>query len=202
MSRLETVVIRTGTANLASVLAALGRLGVAARASNDPTDVTTAGRVVLPGVGAFGSAMDRLEADNLVDPLRRRVRSGMPTLGICLGMQLLFDGSDESPGRPGLGVVPGKLQRFSGGVRIPQMGWNRIAADQGCDVLQSGFVYFANSYHAVGTPVDWLAARADHGGAFLAAIERGPVVACQFHPELSGSFGLALMRRWVSMGGA
>ena len=201
MSESATVVVRTGTANLASVLAALGRLGVTARASNAPADVQAAGRVVLPGVGAYGSAMDRLAADDLIDPLRQRIRTGMPTLGICLGMQLLFNGSDESPDRPGLGVVPGKLQRFERGVRVPQMGWNRIVAED-CDILQSGYVYFANSYRAVGAPDGWSAAMADHGGTFLAAIGRGPVVACQFHPELSGSFGLALIRRWLSIGGA
>lgn len=198
----ETIVVRTGTANLASVLAALERLGAPARPSNDPTDVERAERLILPGVGAFGMAMDRLQADELVEPLRRRIEAGKPTLAICLGMQLLFDRSDESPGWTGLGVAPGTLRRFTGNVRIPQMGWNRIVAENSCRILTGGYVYFANSYRATQTPPGWSAATADHGGAFLAAIERDAVVACQFHPELSGSFGLALIRRWFSIGGA
>ena len=173
-----------------------------ARPSNDAAEVDRAERVVLPGVGAFGAAMDRLEADGLVEALRGRMDAGKPTMAICLGMQLLFDGSEESPGRSGLAVVPGTVQRFAGGVRIPQMGWNHIVADDTCGILQTGYVYFANSYRAVKTPTGWSAAAADHGGPFLAAIERGAVVACQFHPELSGAFGLALIRRWLSIGGA
>lgn len=200
MTGAETIVIRTGTANLASVLAALGRLDVTARTSNDPVDVQQAERLVLPGVGTFAAAMDRLEADGLVDPLRRRIEAGRPTLAICLGMQLFFDGSDESVGRAGLGVAAGTLQQFTGDIRIPQMGWNRIVADDACDVLQSGYVYFANSFRATQAPAGWSAAIADHGGPFLGAIERGAVVACQFHPELSGPFGLALIERWLSMG--
>lgn len=198
----ETIVVRTGTANLASVLAALERLGAPARPSNDPTDVERAERLILPGVGAFGMAMDRLQADELVEPLRRRIGSGRPTLAICLGMQLLFESSDESPGREGLCAVPGTLQRFTGDVRVPHMGWNNIVADGACQILQSGYVYFANSYRATQAPPGWSASTSDYGGSFLAAIERGAVVACQFHPELSGSFGLQLIRRWLSIGGA
>ncbi len=198
----ETIVVRTGTANLASVLAAMERLDAPARASNDPADVERAERLILPGVGAFGTAMDRLAADGLVEPLRKRIDSGRPTLAICLGMQLLFEGSDESPGWAGLATVPGTLQKFTGKVRIPQMGWNRIVADDTCGVLQTGYVYFANSYRATRAPAGWLAATADHGGPFLAALERNAVVACQFHPELSGAPGLGLIRRWLSVGGA
>jgi imidazole glycerol phosphate synthase glutamine amidotransferase subunit len=196
----ETIVVRTGTANLASVLAALDRLGADARTSNNPADVERAERLILPGVGAFGAAMDRLDSDGLVEPLRDRIDAGRPTLAICLGMQLLFDGSDESPGRAGLGAASGTLQRFTGNIRIPQMGWNRMVADDTCHILQSGYVYFANSYRAVDAPAGWSVATADHGERFLAAIERGPVVACQFHPELSGSLGLELIHRWLSMG--
>ena len=197
----ETIVVRTGTANLASVLAALERLGVPARTSTDALDVDQADRLILPGVGAFGAAMDRLQADGLVEPLRRRIGSGGPTLAICLGMQLLFESSDESPGREGLCAVPGTLRRFTANVRIPQMGWNRIVAENSCRILTGGYVYFANSYRATEVPPGWSVATTDHGGSFLAAIERGAVVACQFHPELSGSFGLELIRRWLSIGG-
>ena len=200
MTGAETIVVRTGTANLASVLAAMARLDAPARTSNDPRDVEQAQRLILPGVGTFGAAMDRLEADGLVEPLCRRIDAGRPTLAICLGMQLLFESSDESPHRTGLGAATGTLQPFTGDIRVPQMGWNRIVADDACSVLQTGYVYFANSYRATEAPAGWSVATADHGGPFLAAIEREAVVACQFHPELSGPFGLALIQRWLSMG--
>ncbi len=201
MTAPQTIVVRTGTANLASVLAAMDRLNAPARASNDPADVEAAKLLILPGVGAFGVAMERLHADGLVEPLRRRIDANRPTLTICLGMQLLFDGSEESPGCPGLGAAAGELRQFTGDIRIPQMGWNQIVAGDTCRVLQTGYVYFANSYRATDVPPGWSAAMADHGGPFLAAIERGPVVACQFHPELSGEFGLELLRRWLALGG-
>ena len=198
----ETIVVRTGTANLASVLAALGRLDAPARTTTDPADIETAERLILPGVGAFGAAMGRLQTAGLVDPLRRRIEAGKPTMAICLGMQLFFEGSDESPGCVGLGVAPGMLKQFTGDIRIPQMGWNRIAADEACGILADGYVYFANSFRATDPPPGWAVATADHGGPFVAAMERGPVVACQFHPELSGAFGLEMIRRWLAMGGA
>jgi imidazole glycerol phosphate synthase glutamine amidotransferase subunit len=196
----DVILIRTGTANLASVMAAMDKLNVPARISNNPSEIAQAERLILPGVGAFGPAMDRLRADGLVEPLRDRIEAGRPTLAICLGMQLLFDGSDETPGCAGLGVASGHIQRFVGNMRVPQMGWNRITADEGCHTLASGYVYFANSYRAVDIPAGWRGATADHGGRFVAAIERGAVVACQFHPELSGAFGLGLIARWLSMG--
>ena len=200
MSGSETIVVRTGTANLASVLAALRRLDVPARTSNDPHDVEQADRLILPGVGAFAAAMTCLRNDQLVDPLTRRLKERRPTLGICLGMQLLFDASDESPGCSGLSIAPDQIRRFTEDVRIPQMGWNRIVADDSCRILQSGYAYFANSYRAADTPEGWSGAIADHGGSFVAGMERGPIVACQFHPELSGQFGLDLIQRWLDLG--
>jgi glutamine amidotransferase len=200
MSGPDTIVVRTGTANLASVLAALKRLGVPARTSNDPRDVAQADRLILPGVGAFAAAMTCLQNDGLVGPLKQRIDAGKPTLGICLGMQLLFDASDESPGCPGLGVAPGQIHRFTEEVRIPQMGWNHLVAGPSCDLLQTGYAYFANSYRASDVPAGWSAAIADHGGSFVAAMERGPILACQFHPELSGRFGLDLIQRWLDLG--
>jgi len=201
MSGSETIVVRTGTANLASVLAAMKRLGAPARTSNDPRDVEDADRVILPGVGAFAAAMCCLHDGGLVDPLKRRIDAGRPTLGICLGMQLLFDASDESPGCPGLGLAPGRIRQFTNEVRIPQMGWNEIVADPSCTLLQTGYAYFANSYRATDVPEGWSPAIANHGGPFVAAMERGPILACQFHPELSGQFGLDLIQRWLDLGG-
>jgi imidazole glycerol phosphate synthase glutamine amidotransferase subunit len=194
----EVVVIRTGTANLASVLAALSRLGARARLSSDGREVAECGHVVLPGVGAFGAAMQQLQAHGLVEPIAARVRAGRPTLAICLGLQLLCSASDESPGVAGLGIAPGVLSRFPATVRVPQLGWNQVVADKGCSLLTDGYACFANSYRLEHAPEGWQAASAEYGGRFVAAMEKGAVLACQFHPELSGRWGLELLGRWLA----
>jgi imidazole glycerol phosphate synthase glutamine amidotransferase subunit len=193
----EVVIVRTGTANLASVRAGLLRCGVVTRLARDAVAVRTAEHVVVPGVGAFAAAMTRLRADGLQAAVTERVERGLPTLLICVGMQLLCEASEESPGVAGLGVVPGHITRLDQRVRVPQLGWNRVEPD-GCQtLLEPGYAYFANSYKLDQAPAGWRAARADHGGCFVAALEREGVLACQFHPELSGPWGLALLRRWV-----
>ena len=194
----EVLVCGTGTANLASVLAGLRRAGGAPRLARDGGEVERAGHVVLPGVGAFGAAMAALERDRLVEPLRRRIAAGRATMAICVGFQLLCRASEESPGVEGLGVVEATVTRFPAGVRVPQFGWNRIAAPADCRLLASGFAYFANSYRLERPPPGLSAATADHGGRFVAAMEKGRLVACQCHPELSGAWGRALLARWLA----
>jgi len=194
-------IVRTGTANVASVEAGLARLGAEARFVASKEEALRAARIVLPGVGTLEAAMGRLAAQGLVDALKERVESGRPTLAICLGMQMLCEGSEESPDAKGLGVVPGRVTRFPADVRVPQLGWNRIEVEAEVEVeakvLRSGYAYFANSYRLVEVPDGWGVATADYAGDFVAAIEKGSVVACQFHPELSGDFGLGIMRRWL-----
>ena len=197
----DVIVIRTGTANVASILAALGRLGAAGRISSDPQEVQRAARLVLPGVGTFGAAMARLGSDGLVGPLRKRLDDDRPTLAVCVGMQLLFETSEESPGVEGLRALAGTIEPFSGDIRVPQMGWNNVTASADCRVLTSGYLYFANSYRLAAPPDSCAAAMADYGGQFVAALERGHLVACQFHPELSGMLGLDIMRRWLDGAG-
>ena len=198
----SVVVIRTGTANTASVLAGLSRAGAEPRLTSRAADIRDAGHVVLPGVGAFAAAMEALTTDDdLADAIRARVEDGRPTLCVCVGLQLLCESSEESPGVTGLGVVAGTARRFSGGVRVPQLGWNEVVPGEGCRLLTAGHAYFANSYRLVAAPAGWSAAMTDHGGPFVAAFERGAVVACQFHPELSGAWGLELLRRWLDEGG-
>jgi imidazole glycerol phosphate synthase glutamine amidotransferase subunit len=193
----EVVIVRTGTANLASVVAALGRLGMESRISESPEDVTRAERLVLPGVGTLAAAMERLYECDLVESIRKRIAGDRPTLAVCLGMQIMCEGSEESPDMRGLGVVPGKITRFPDGVRVPQLGWNKISSDDGCRYLADGYAYFANSYRLVDVPSGWRVARCDYAGEFVAAMERGNVLACQFHPELSGEFGLDIIKRWL-----
>lgn len=195
----EVVVVRTGSANLASVVAALTRLGVAPRISEDPETVLDARAVTLPGVGAFGAAMVHLRERGLDDAIRRRAQSGRPLLAICLGMQLLCSSSEESPGVAGLGIVPAYVGRFGREQRTPQMGWNRVLPGAGSALLLPEWMYFAHSFRAETVPADWTVAVTDHGGPFVSAMERGSLLACQFHPELSGSGGHALIGRWLSL---
>ncbi len=194
----NVAVVQTGVANLASVAAGLRRAGAEPEIVDDVASVESAKRLVLPGVGAFAAAMERLRELGLDGPLVRRVREGRPTLVICLGLQLLTEASEESPGVAGLGVIPGRITRFPTHVRVPQLGWNAVHANSDARWLRSGYAYFANSYRLVEAPTGWSVAFADHGGRFVAALERGSVLACQFHPELSGPWGVSLLRRWLA----
>ncbi len=193
--------VPTGTANTASVVAAFGRLGIDADVTGDPQMIGSAQRVVLPGVGSFGAAGDTLAKAGLIAALRQRVDEGRATLAVCVGMQLLAEESEESPGAPGLGVVPARITRFSGPVRVPQLGWNRVQSSPASRLVRPGWAYFANSYRLEEPPPGWESAICDHGGPFVAAMERGGVLACQFHPELSGQWGLDLLGRWLEGGG-
>lgn len=190
-------IVRTGTANLASVAAAFARLEVATVVTENPAVAASAERLVLPGVGAFGAVARTLAERGLVDPLRRRIAAGRPTLAVCLGLQLLATASEESPGAAGLGVLPTTVHRLPAGVRVPHLGWNRVAAGADCRLLADGAAYFANSYALEEAPAGWAAAWFEHGGRRVAALERGAVLACQFHPELSGEWGAALLARWL-----
>jgi glutamine amidotransferase len=197
----EVVLMCTGTANLASVAAAFHRAGCSVRMSEAPDDASGAALLVLPGVGAFGPVSDRLDALGLRTPLANRIRAGQPTMAVCLGMQLLGEDSEESPGAAGLGVIPATATSLPAGVRRPQLGWNRVAAGAGCRLLSDGTAYYANSFKFDTVPDGWSGALTDHGGEFVAAIERGAVLACQFHPELSGTWGQALVERWLASAG-
>ena len=193
-------VVRTSTANLASVLTGFERLGCTVRTTADADEVAAADRLVLPGVGAFAAARHAIAAHGLEDALRERIERARPTLGICLGMQLMARGSEEAPGVPGLGVLDGVVGSYQSGEegwRVPQMGWNLVTPAEGCEIVPRGYAYFANSYRLKTASGDWLPVWCDYAGRFLAAVERGPVVGCQFHPELSGDYGKALLTRWL-----
>lgn len=195
--RAQVTVVPTGTANLASVLAAFRRLGAGTGLSHDASEVADAACVVVPGVGSFGAAMGALDRAGMREALSARVNAGRPTLAICVGMQLMAEKSEEAPEQAGLGVIHDGLERFGPGLRVPQMGWNQVAADAGCRFLQDGWAYFANSYRLGSVPSGWAGATSDYGGGFVAGLERDGVLGCQFHPELSGAWGSALLARWL-----
>ncbi|NUQ52888.1 MAG: imidazole glycerol phosphate synthase subunit HisF [Phycisphaerales bacterium] len=195
----NVVVIKTGVANTASMLAALGRLGASPVLSSDPREVESASHVVLPGVGSFGAGMAALHEHRLVGPLLARLRDGRPTLCVCLGLQLLAESSEESPGVRGLGFIPGFITRFQSGgterpLRVPQMGWNFVTPWN----ARAGFwAYYANSYCLRTPPPGFECATTCYDEQFVACFRDRGVLACQFHPELSGLAGLGFMREWL-----
>ncbi len=198
----DVFIIDTGLANLRSVEAALERLGCHPRRVRNATDVSKAIHLVLPGVGAFGPAMITLHRENLASALRQRVLAGRPTLAICLGLQLLCGGSDENPGIAGLGVLPARVSALPPGARVPNMGWLPLAG--GRDHKEQGpHAYFAHSYAITAGESErlwvsgWQVLTANHGGPYVAAARKGAVLACQFHPELSGDWGQRLLAAWL-----
>jgi imidazole glycerol phosphate synthase glutamine amidotransferase subunit len=197
----DVVVVPTGTANLASMLAALRRVGALPRLARDPSDVADASHVVLPGVGSFGAAAAALRRAGLRDALVDRVSARKATLAVCVGMQLLAEASEESPGAGGLGVIAATVTRFPDGTQVPQIGWSSVEPASGLDLIHPGWAYFANSYRLTTVPQGWLQATSEHGGRYVSAILRGEVLACQFHPELSGVWGTSLIERWLASTG-
>lgn len=193
----EVYVVDTGAANLASMVAALRRAGAEPSIGLDAKRAEGARALVLPGVGAFGPAAEQLQRSGLDVVLRQRIEAGAPTLAVCLGLQLLGRASAESKGARGIGTFDLRAERFAPGVRTPHLGWSPIDAQGSCALLQSGWAAFAHSYRLTEAPVGWSAAWCERGERFVAALERGPVLACQFHPELSGAFGARLLGRWL-----
>ena len=197
----DVAIVDTGIANIASMRAALARIGCTSRLVSTREAVSGAPYVVLPGVGSFAAGMQRLRALDLADALRQRVADGRPLLAVCLGLQLLCRESEESPGVAGLGVIDGAVKRFSQAPIVPQLGWNRVRAGDSA-LLEDGYAYYANSFCLPSAPAGWRTAVSEHGERFVAALERDQVLACQFHPELSGPWGHTLLRRWLQNGGA
>ncbi len=195
----------TGAANLASVGAMCARAGVKCIVSSDPDQVFEAGRVLLPGVGAFGAAMGRLKENNLDAALRERMKAKKPTMGICLGMQMFCLDSEESPDIPGIGGILARVGKFRTRLPLPQLGWNRVKPAEGRTIVQPGWAYFANSYRVASAPENGICAQSVYGESFVAALEEYAtpdseypfLLLCQFHPELSGPWGLDLFSRWI-----
>lgn len=183
----RVVVIDTGVANLASIESALERAGARVTRAADPVE---ASHLVLPGVGSFATGMARLCERGWDAAIA--AHDG-PLLGVCLGLQLLADGSEEAPGVRGLGVLPARVAGLGAAPSLPQLGWNRVDG-----MVEAGHAAFANSFALTEVPDGWRGAWARHGAAFVAALERGKTLACQFHPELSGAFGATILERWLA----
>ena len=197
-------IIDYGMGNLRSVQKAFEKVGVDAAICRSPQELADADSAVLPGVGAFRDAASELNRQGFADAIRDHVAAGKPLLGICLGLQLLFDVSEEDGEHAGLGLIPGRVTRFTSqpGLKIPHMGWNTIERTATpCPALDglepSPHVYFVHSYHVV--PDDPAAAvlTSDHGGPFVAAVQHGSIFATQFHPEKSQAVGQQMLRNFA-----
>ena len=191
--------------NLKSVEKALKFLGEEICVSRDPEVLSRADKVILPGVGAFGDAMEKLTQYGLVPVIRKIAQSGTPFLGICLGLQLMFDGSDESPGVEGLHLLPGRVRKIPAGegLKIPHMGWNSLEIKPGsrlfAGVPEGAFVYFVHSFYLEAEEEAIVAATTEYGVTIHAAVEAGNLFACQFHPEKSSETGMRILKNFAEM---
>ncbi|NUN93238.1 MAG: imidazole glycerol phosphate synthase subunit HisH [Verrucomicrobiae bacterium] len=192
-----------GMGNLRSVEKALARVGGEVCLARDPVGLERASKIVLPGVGAFGDCARNLAAQGLLAPILAAVREGKPFLGICLGYQLLFEESEESPGAKGLGIFPGRVVRFPDGpLKVPQIGWNRVAFSRpDCPLFRGvpdgSHFYFVHSFYPAPRDASLACGLTDYGGRFASMVWRGTVFACQFHPEKSQAVGLCLLENFV-----
>ncbi|MGM9936113.1 MAG: imidazole glycerol phosphate synthase subunit HisH [Candidatus Ornithomonoglobus sp.] len=197
-------IIDYGAGNLHSVKNALEFLGAECIITNDKETILTAEHVILPGVGAFGDAMRSLDEKGLTEVVREAADGSRSFLGICLGLQLLFEESEESPGVEGLGVFKGRVVKIpETGLKIPHMGWNNITLEKESRILPKDkpFVYFVHSYYIEPAEKDVVSAYTEYGAKLDVAVERGNVFATQFHPEKSGDVGMEILRRFLALKG-
>ena len=196
-------IIDYGVGNLFSLRSSFAAIGVEAFVSGDAAELAKADRLILPGVGAFGDAAEKLRASGLDAFVREQAAAGKPLMGICLGMQLLFERSYEYGDHAGLGLLKGQVVGMSGrlpeGLKIPHMGWNALRLTKPAKLLEEGsYVYFVHSFYAENCE-DSLAAVTDYGIPITAAVEQGNIFGCQFHPEKSGNVGLAILKRFCEV---
>jgi imidazole glycerol-phosphate synthase subunit HisH len=191
--------------NLKSVEKALVSLGEEVLVSRDSSEILQADKVILPGVGSFGDAMNNLDKFGLVDTIKKVTHNGTPFLGICLGLQLLFKESDETPGAEGLDILPGKILKIPAkeGFKIPHMGWNSLDVKSGAKLFKglegNPYVYFVHSYYLKAADENIVAASTEYTTHIHASVERGNVFACQFHPEKSSEVGLKILKNFASL---
>jgi len=199
-------VVDYGAGNLRSVVHALNHLGVQnMRIVRDGRDLKGADKIILPGVGAFGAGMNQLAERNLVQPLRDAAAAGVPMLGICVGMQFLFDRSDEMGEFEGLGIIPGYVTRFPkmATLKVPHMGWNQVRQCRSCELLEGltpdSYGYFVHSYYCTPENPEDIVAEVDYGVPFTAVVQHENVYAVQFHPEKSQTMGLQIYTNFLKV---
>lgn len=191
-------IVDYGAGNLRSVQNTLDFIGAHYTLARDIEGLRNASRIILPGVGHFGQMMEALEKQGIRGSLKARIEAGVPFLGICLGMQALFEASEEAPNVPGLALLRGVVRRFPLDARVPHMGWNELRAKAGARLVRDGsYVYFAHSFYA--PVVAGTSATCEYGVEYTAAVEQANVFGVQFHPEKSGPLGIEVMRRFARL---
>ena len=196
-----TTIVNYGAGNIRSVENTLAELGAQYEVTDSPADVLRATKLILPGVGHFGQMMQAIDKLALRQPIKEKIASDIPFLGICVGLQCLFESSEEAPGECGLGILPGQVKRFVGNARIPHMGWNSLEQLRPTRLLQglspSAYTYFAHSYYAPVTAAT--AATCNYLLPYSAVVEQANLHAVQFHPEKSGPVGLKVMQNFLEI---
>jgi len=204
MSARVIAIVDYGMGNLHSVSKAVERLGYRAEVTSDRERIVQASGVILPGVGAFGDAMEQLRKTELDAAVKEAASSGKPLLGICLGMQLMFSESEEHGHHRGLDLLPGSVRRLDTGLKIPHMGWNRLILereDPVLDGIEAGYAYFVHSYHVIPERPQDVLATTDYGAQVTAIVGRGRLYGMQFHPEKSGADGMRLLGNFLRLTG-
>ncbi len=196
-------IIDYGAGNLQSVKNALDYLKVKSIITSNANDIIKAKKVIFPGVGSFGDGIRALNETDLIDPIMKVIEDNKPFLGICLGMQVLFEKSEESPGVEGLGIFEGTVKKFKGDLKIPQIGWNQIKIQKESRLLEGvkdkSFFYFVHSYYADPEDKEIALAATDYGREFVSAVEKDNIFALQFHPERSGEIGLKILENFCKL---
>lgn len=198
-------VIDYGVGNLFSVEKALLQFSADVQVTNDKELIKKADKLVLPGVGDFGECMSNLEATGLIPTIMERIHQGTPLLGICIGQQILFEGSEESPGAKGLGIFKGMVRKINAPeLKVPHMGWNSVAFNEPRNPIfkelgNHPYFYFVHSYHCVPEDKSIITATAEYGEKLTAAVAQGNVMATQFHPEKSGDVGLQVLKNFIEL---
>lgn len=193
----KAVIVDYEAGNLRSVANMLSYLDVPFEITSDGEKILNASRIIFPGQGHFAQAMNNLEKKGLVPVIHNACKKGIPFLGICIGLQILFEKSEEAPGVNGLGILEGEVKKFTKG-KIPQIGWNKVVPVKRNNTFKEDYFYYVNSYYVVPKDENIIAAYTDYNGKFCAAVQKGNITAVQFHPEKSSEAGLTFFKNWLN----
>ena len=192
-----TVIVDYDAGNLKSIANMLNFLGEDFLISSKADDIKNAGRIIFPGQGHFRQAVENLDKKNLIDPIKTAINDGKPFLGICLGLQILFEKSEEAPNFEGLSILKGEVKKFTSG-KVPQIGWNRIKTTKNNSYLDDNFFYFVNSFYVVPEDKSIISSTANYNIDFCSSIQKDNLTAVQFHPEKSADAGMNFFKLWIS----
>ena len=192
----KTVIVDYDAGNLKSVANMLSFLNVPFEITSDKEKILNAERIIFPGQGHFAQAMGNLEKKGLVPVIKECCEKGIPFLGICIGLQILFEKSEEAPNVQGLGILKGEVKKFTQG-KIPQIGWNKVKPTKANTYLTEDYFYYVNSYYVVPTDESIISAYTDYNGEFCASVQKDNITAVQFHPEKSSEAGLKFFKNWI-----